>query len=62
MGNRSIFLYFVEIAKGCTLIILQASGYTFGFNYVCEKGCVHSRCGGTEWEDQSVCIDCTWNT
>ena len=30
-----------------------------GRNYVPWKGCFQPRCGVTEWEDQSVCIDWT---
>ena len=59
MDNRLIFLYFVRIAKLCSLIVLLAS-VPFG-GYVDGTGFLQDRCGVTEWEDQSVCIDWTWN-
>jgi len=58
MDNRLIFLYFVEIAQGCSMRVLPAS-FPFGEN-VSEKGLLPPRSGVTEREDQSVCIDCTW--
>jgi len=60
MDNRLIFLYFAEIVRDCSLIVLLAS-ISFG-RYVDETGFLPSRCGVTGWEDQSVCIDCTWKT
>jgi hypothetical protein len=59
MGNRSIFLYFVEIDQGFRVITLPAS-VPFG-GYVSGEGSRRPRCGVTEREDQIVCIDCTWN-
>ena len=59
MDNRLIFLYFCKIAKERSLIS-QSASTPFG-GHVCREGCVQSRSGVTEREDQSVCIDCTWN-
>ena len=59
MDNRLIFLYFVQIAKGSSLIVLLAST-PFG-EHVDGTGFLAFRCGVTEWEDQSVCIDWTCN-
>lgn len=59
MDNRLIFLYFVRIVKGLSLIVLLAS-VSFG-RYVDGTGFLRFRCGVTEWEDQSVCIDWTLN-
>ena len=59
MDNRLIFLYFVKIAKACILRVLSAS--VPAREYVDGKGRVPARCGVTEWEDQSVYIDWTWN-
>ncbi len=58
MDNRLIFLYFNVIVQGPMLIVLQAS--VTARWYVYGKGCVCLRCGVTEREDQSVCIDWTW--
>jgi hypothetical protein len=55
MDNRLIFLYFVEIVPDCILIVWPAS--VPAREYVSWKGYVPSRCGVTEWEDQSVRID-----
>lgn len=57
MDNRSIFLYFVRIAQDSIMKALLAST-PFG-EHVDEEGLVASRCGVTEREDQSVCIDWT---
>ena len=57
MDIRSIFLNFVRIAKDCIVRALPAST-PFG-EHVCGEGSVPSRCGVTEAEDQSVCMDWT---
>jgi hypothetical protein len=59
MDNRLIFLYFVKIAQTCIERALSASA--LAREYVDEEVLVPVRCGVTEWEDQSVRIDWTWN-
>ena len=59
MDNRLIFLYFVKIDRVCIERVLSAS--VPAREYVDGKVLVPARCGVTEREDQSVCIDWTWN-
>ena len=61
MDNRLIFLYLMEIAQECHSRIWRASVQSFGSVHVLQKGEWYARSGVTEWEHQSVCIDCTWN-
>lgn len=58
MDNRLIFLYFVQIVRDSVLIVWPAS--VPAREYVSWKGYAASRCGVTEREDESVCIDWTW--
>ena len=59
MDNRLIFLYFRRIAQGFRLRVLSATAPAR--EYVDGKGYRTPRSGVTEREDQSVCIDWTWN-
>ena len=59
MDNRSIFLYFMEIDRRLELRASLASVPARG--YVEGEGCSCFRRGVTERDDQSVCIDWTWN-
>lgn len=59
MDNRLKFLYFRKIDQGVLLTTFFASASAR--RYVIEERCFIFRRGVTEWEDQSVCIDCTWN-
>jgi hypothetical protein len=59
MDNRSKFLYFMTIDKRSVPIVFLAS--VPAREHVERKGRAESRSGATEWEDQSVRIDCTLN-
>jgi len=59
MDNRSIFLYLVRTAKGCCSRASKVSVRAL-HGYIFRAGELPPRRGGTEWEERSVCIDCTW--